>query len=417
MKLINKLSALYFTVALAVILTGGVFAYYQIKHEIDRAEIVRLQNLNDKIAEQLRSGDEVEIQTNGRPVEIKQMGVLPLQTVHTVSESSLYNPDIKHKECRLNVSSQYNINGKPYQISSYNYITKANEIFKGLLNSFIAILVLLLLLVLIFGRFVSAKVLAPFNQTLEAIHKFRLKDKKRLNLSHSNTKEFSDLNNFLQRMTDKALADYSSLKEFSENASHELQTPLAVVMSKIDQLSQSEINDAQAQQLSEIQKNIDKLSRISQSLTLLAKLENNEYLSSESIYFCRAAKDSLSSFEELIEIKSLTLHKEISKNTELKFHPALADILLNNLLGNAIRHNVENGQIDFRLEPNRLIIRNTGNDPEVATEELFKRFKKGLKNENSIGIGLAIVKQIVEMNNFTIRYDYAEGWHTIEIHF
>jgi two-component system OmpR family sensor kinase len=418
MKLMNKLSLWYLSLTLVVILIGGVFAYYQVKSEIDQAEIVRLQTLNDKIAEQIESGNRLNIQTNGRPVEIVALDSTIKENTSQIGEKSFFNPDIQHKECRLTVNSYYNINGEGYRISSYNYITKANEIFKGLLNSFIAILILLVILIAISARLASTKVLLPFNQTLDAIQSFQLKDKKRLELPKNTTKEFAELNSFLQEMTDKALDEYSSLKEFGENASHELQTPLAIIRTKIELLVESDINNEQAQLLGDIQKNIEKLSRINQSLTLLSKLENNEYSATENILFCKATKESLSSFEELIDMKSIELRKNIDKQIPVKFHPALADILLNNLISNAIRHNIqENGIIELTLTEKSLIIKNTGIEPNVPTEQLFQRFKKGNQCDNSIGIGLAIVKQICDLNNIHIAYIYSSGWHTLELKF
>ena len=418
MKLINKLSLWYLGLTLVVIVIGGVFAYYQVKGEIDRAEIIRLQTLNDKIAEQIKSGHRLDIQTNGRPVEIVALDTSFTQNFSNTTERSFFNPDIQHKECRLTVNSYYKINNESYRISSYNYITKANEIFKGLLNSFLAILILLAILIAVAARLVSSRVLLPFNQTLDAIQSFQLKDKKHLVLTDNKTKEFTQLNNFLKEMTDKALDEYSSLKEFGENASHELQTPLAIIRTKVELLVESDINDEQAQLLGDIQKNIEKLARINQSLTLLSKLENNEYSTTESILFCKATKESLSSFEELMDMKSIELRKNIDRPISVKFHPALADILLNNLISNAIRHNIqENGIIELTLTEKSLIIKNTGTEPNAPTEQLFQRFKKGNQCDNSIGIGLAIVKQICDLNNINIAYIYSGGWHTLELKF
>lgn len=417
MKLMNKLAAWYLGVTLVVILIGGVIAYYQVKGEIDRAEIIRLKNLNDKIAKQIELGNGVNIQTNGRPVEITKLDSATTPNTFQVAENSRFNPDIQHKECRLTVNSYYQINGENYQISSYNYITKANEIFRGLLNSFLAILVLLLILIGISAHLISNRVLQPFNQTLAALQNFHLKDRKRIRFPKNRTKEFTELNNFVEKMTDKALDDYAMLKEFSENASHELQTPLAIMRSKLDLLTESNINNEQAVLIGDIQKGIEKLSRINQSLIFLSKLENNEYSATEKIYFCEIAKETLSSFEELIEMKSLTLKTDIQKNVPLKFHPALAEILLNNLLSNAIRHNIKDGEIELTLTRQGLIVKNTGNPPCVPTEQLFQRFKKGNQSDSSIGIGLAIVKQISELNNFIVSYIYKEGWHILELKF
>lgn len=417
MKLINKLTAWYLGVTIVVMLTGGFIAYHQIKSEIDHTQINRLKKLNDETAERIGLGLSPTVESFSRPAEVKMIDSTIAQNSFKVSENSRFNPNLQDNECRLQVDSYYHINGQNYHISSYNSVKKTHEIFMGLLNSFLAILVLLILLIGISARFISKSVLLPFNQTLQAIQSFHLKDKKRLRFARNRTKEFTELNGFLEKMTDKAIDDYAMLKEFGENASHELQTPLAVMRSKLDLLSQSKLEDSQATLIGDIQKNIEKLSRINQSLILLSKLENKEYDATEDIYFCRAAQESLSVFEELIEMKSLRLEKSIQKDVPVKFHPALAEILLNNLISNAIRHNVKDGKIELTLTAQSLTVKNTGNPPTVPTEELFQRFKKGNQCDSSIGIGLSIVKQICDLNNVPIRYLYAEGWHTLELRF
>lgn len=417
MKLINKLTAWYLGVTLVVILIGGVIAYYQVKAEINRTQINRLRTFNDATAARIEKGLPSGFETFNPPAEVTVLDSAVTSNTFTVSEDSRYNQELGNNECRVSVDSYYQINGQNYRVRSHNSVKKTHEIFQGLLNSFLAILVLLLLLIGISARFISNSVLLPFKQTLQAIQSFHLKDKNRLRFSKNRTKEFTELNNFLESMTDKAIHDYSMLKEFGENASHELQTPLAIMRSKLDLLSQSKLDDEQATLIGDIQKNIEKLSRINQSLILLSKLENKEFDTSENIFFCRAAKESVAGFEELIEMKSIELKKDIEKDVPIKFHPALADILLNNLLSNAIRHNVTEGKIELTLTHQSLVVKNTGNPPSVPTEELFQRFKKGNPCDNSIGIGLSIVKQICDLNQMPLRYIYANGWHTVEVKF
>lgn len=417
MKLINKLTAWYLGVTLVVVLIGGVIAYYQIKAEINRTQVTRLRTYNDAVAERIAKGLPAQFETYSPPVTVSTVDSAITPNTFTVAEESRTNPELQAQECRVAVTSYYQINGQNYRIQSHNSVKKTHEIFQGLLNSFLAILVLLVLLIGISARYISNSVLLPFKQTLQAIQSFHLKDKKQLRFGKNKTREFTELNNFLESMTDKAVHDYSMLKEFGENASHELQTPLAIMRSKLDLLTQSELNDEQAVLIADIQKNIEKLSRINQSLILLSKLENMEYDATENIYFCRATKESVAGFEELIEMKSIELKKDIGKDVPIKFHPALADILLNNLLSNAIRHNVKDGKIELTLTHQSLTVKNTGNPPSVPTEELFQRFKKGNPGDTSIGIGLAIVKQICDLNRMPLRYIYANGWHTVEVKF
>jgi two-component system, OmpR family, sensor kinase len=422
MKLVNKFTIWYLCFTLASMLIGVTVAYFKVKSGIDQAEINRLKIYNDLMAKQIAKGDSPDIYMRGRPSEIVLLNPneVPVNK-HEVFEHIFYNKQLEHRECRLTVKSYYNIHGKYYSISSYNYITKANEIMMGLLSSFAWNLVLLLVLSVLFARYVSRLILAPFNRTLAKVQSFNLKQKKKLQLAKSTTPELQTLNSFLNEMTDKALDEYRSLKEFTENASHELQTPLAILRSKLELLTESYLqgkDDATiAALINDMQNAIEKLSRINSSLTLLARLENHEYANTQSISVSQLLTEALSSFTELLEMKSIHLQTHIEDGVALQLHPSLADILLGNVLSNAIRHNQPTGSIEVVLNREALTIRNTGKPPLVPTSELFKRFTKGSHNSNSIGIGLAIVKQICDLNGLHIQYEYADNWHTIRIIF
>ncbi|WPV70367.1 sensor histidine kinase [Chitinophaga sp. LS1] len=422
MKLVNKFTLWYLCITLAAMLAGIGIAYYKVKAEIDEAEISRLKVYNDLMAQTMRNGVSPDTYLRGRPAEIKMLNKneVPVNK-YEVYEHTFYNTLLKHRECRLTVTSYYNINGTYYSICSYNYITKANEILTGLASSFIWIFSILFLLTALSARFVSRIILAPFNRTLKKIQRFNVKQKQRLSLPVPNAKELKALNSFLNNMTDKALDDYRALKEFTENASHELQTPLAILRSKLELLTESYLHgkdvDTVMSLISDMQNAIEKLSRINSSLTLLAKMENNEYDDKRTISFSGLVTETLNSFSELLDMKSISLSSNIYKGIALQLHPALADILLGNLMSNAIRHNIANGKITVDLTREKFVISNTGVTPEVPTSELFHRFKKGNRRSDSIGIGLAIVKQICDLNHFTIQYDYAHGWHIIQIIF
>lgn len=421
MKLVNKFTLWYLCITMAAMLAGIGIAYYKVKSEIDEAEISRLKVYNDLMAQTMRNGVSPDTYLRGRPAEIKMLKNEVPVNKYEVYEHTFYNTMLKHRECRLTVTSYYNINGTYYSICSYNYITKANEILTGLASSFIWIFSILFLLTALSARFVSRIILAPFNRTLKKIQRFNVKQKQPLSLPVPNAKELKALNNFLNNMTDKALDDYRALKEFTENASHELQTPLAILRSKLELLTESYLHgkdvDTVMSLISDMQNAIEKLSRINSSLTLLAKLENNEYDDKRTISFSGLVSETINSFSELLDMKSISLSTNIYKGIALQLHPALADILLGNMMSNAIRHNVTNGKIAVHLTREKFMISNTGLPPEVPTSELFRRFKKGNRRSDSIGIGLAIVKQICDLNHFTIQYDYAEGWHTIQIIF
>ena len=411
MKLNNKFTGWYFGVMLLVLLIGGAIVYYEIQWKIDSVEVARHRRLNDLIAQQIRSGGDWSNHPTRKRATVT---VIPIDSMPS-GENSYYtrgngwNPEYQATEHRLVVTSFYPINDKYYRISTYSFIPSFGQLLPGVVASFKWILLLLLVLVVLSGRLISRLILAPFKRTLKVIQSFDLKQQQPIQLTDTRTDEFRELNLFLEKMTDKAREDYQSLKEFTENASHELQTPTAILRGKLELLMESDLRDEQAVLIAEMHNALEKLSRIHSSLTLLTKLDNYEYQTREPVNFSDCTREALDSFEELIQMKALMLKAHIEENIYLPIHAALAELLLNNLLSNAIRHNQAGGMIRVSLDKGGLVISNTGKAPGVPTSELFARFSKGNPASDSIGIGLAIVRQICDLNKFTIVYEYGEG--------
>jgi len=423
MKLTTKFTLWYFGIMLFVLLIGGYIVYYEIQDKISKVEVVRHQRLNDLIAEQVRTGGDY----SNHPTR-KRATVTPIPADSVPKGISTYytrgidwNPEFQMNEYRLLVTSFYNIKGQWYRITTYSFIPSFYQLLPGVVDSFKWILLVLLVLVVVSAGLISKYILAPFKRTMKVIQTFDLKQKGPMPLPDTQTSEFRELNVFLAKMTDKAREDYRSLKEFTENASHELQTPTAIIRGKLDLLMESDIRDEQAILIAETQNALERLSRIHSSLTLLTKLENHEYEANTTVCISQLTRETLNSFEELIQLKSLTLMTTIAEKIYVPLHPSLADLLLTNLIGNAIRHNVppgaENGLIRVNLTRDGLVVVNTGRQPQLPTAELFERFKKGNSGSDSIGIGLAIVRQICDLSHFTIDYQYLDGFHCIAVGF
>ena len=430
MKLTTKFTLWYFGIMLFVLLMGGYIVYYEIQNKLSRVEVVRHQRLNDLIAGQVRAGGDY----SNHPTR-KRATVTPIPADSVPRGISTYytrgigwNPEFQENEYRLLVTSFYLIHGQWYRITTYSFIPSFYQLLPGVVDSFKWIFLLLLILVIISAGLISKYILAPFKRTLRVIQSFDLKQKTAIRLPDTQTSEFRELNVFLQKMTEKAREDYRSLKEFTENTSHELQTPTAIIRGKLDLLMESDIRDEQAILIAETQNALERLSRIHSSLTLLTKLENHEYEADTRVCISQLTRETLNSFEELIQLKSLTLATTIEEKIYVPLHPSLADLLLTNLIGNAIRHNMPpadfgeegaagNGLIQVNLTREGLIVVNTGRKPQVPTAELFERFKKGNSGSDSIGIGLAIVRQICDLSHFTIDYQYRDGFHCLAVGF
>ncbi|GAB2555350.1 sensor histidine kinase [Spirosoma aerophilum] len=300
------------------------------------------------------------------------------------------------------------------------------EIRKSLIQTYrlievITITMALFLGLLLLGTFwfqsrLSVQLWYPFYDTLSRIKVFDLRNSKPLRLSQPDIAEFSELNEVLQKMADKMQHDYRNLKEFTENASHEMQTPLALINAKVEQLIQSEqLTKAQTDWIESIYQASRRMARLNQGLLLLAKIENGQFVDAQPIDLTAELTQRLTDMEEVLLHKQITVTYQPGTPFQVQLPPFLADSLLSNLVSNAIRHNVTGGCIDISSSTDHLSLRNTG--PGLATDpaSLFLRFRKDTTSNASVGLGLAIVRQICDSYQLAVSYSYADERHTLTL--
>lgn len=417
MKLVDKFTIWFIVITSVVLVVGGLIVFSRVQHEVDQEAIRRIKSHIDNIAVQLEQGTSPQ-ELKSEHVEILEVDpALPEIDINVYDTMAVYRPRMEALDRKLTVESSYHVGKKHYKVSMYDFVAEPDEIADGVRESLGWIFLILLAIVGATNLLISRRILLPFHQTLKAIENFSLRKEKEINLPITRTKEFQQLNYFLKNMTGKARADYRALKEFTENASHELQTPLAIIRGKLELLLQSPLTEEQGNQILSALSSIEKLSKINHSLTLLNRLENQEFPAIEPINISQHLHTILNDFSELIEMKSIAVKKEIAGNVLVLLHPSLADVLIMNLLSNAIRHNVNGGHILISLTTRRLVVTNTGLPPEVPVDQAFERFRRTNNNDDSVGLGLAIVKQICDVSGLSIKYDYANSQHTITVSF
>jgi signal transduction histidine kinase len=244
---------------------------------------------------------------------------------------------------------------------------------------------------------------------------FDLMGENHVEFDKTNVREFKILNDVLKTMTEKIAFDYRNLKEFSENAAHEMQTPLSIIQSKLELLIQSEnLNAKQMEDVQAVYESATRLSKLTQALLLLAKIENNQFTELQPIKIEELIKTKINLFKELAKHKSISVEMEL-KSLVIKMHPMLADILVSNLIANAIKHNIEGGNLSIELNREGFVIRNSGTPLNVSPQVLFQRFRKANPASDSLGLGLAIVKAICTVYGFSLEYKYIDNLHIISI--
>jgi signal transduction histidine kinase len=238
------------------------------------------------------------------------------------------------------------------------------------------------------------------------------------NLPHTNTEEFKRLNQSIENLIERNIGIYNNQREFVENAAHELQTPIAVFKAKVEALIQrSDITKGQAEVLSSLNDAISRLNRLNKNLLLLSKLDKQAFSESETFSLQELIEKNLSFFIEQANSKSIDIITDFQDDFILNSNQAFIEILLNNLLLNAVSHNIENGTVHILLVDKKLSISNTGKGTDLSTEKLFSRFSKIDTSGKGNGLGLAIVKKICDLNQWQVAYSFTENKHTFSVFF
>ncbi|MFT3793456.1 sensor histidine kinase [Flavobacterium sp.] len=313
--------------------------------------------------------------------------------------------------------SPIEVNGK-----KYTYTEQANlVVMEGMVIS-IAVMFLLVIAFLMTGiiwlsKRSAAKLWAPFYNTLAQIQNFELDKSNLPNFPHTDIEEFSRLNRSLEKLIEKNVAIYKSQREFVENAAHELQTPLALFQTKIDSLSQLEMTQEQSQLLASLNNDVARLNRLNKNLLLLSKIENDTYFEVEQIVLNEYLHKHFEFFAEQASSKNITIITDLTETIKVQSNPTLLDVLVNNLFLNAIRHNVEKGRIVITIANGSLSFANTGNKSGLDAERMFSRFAKINPSGKGNGLGLAIVRKVVEVNQWQIEYSYSNNLHFFDVKF
>jgi signal transduction histidine kinase len=307
------------------------------------------------------------------------------------------------------------------QLHNYRVIIIASRAGNAHLIQVITIITLALLLVLVIVLFLSNRYLLrglwqPFYNTVTEIQDFNVSNVREFNQKESRVNEFNELNHAIYEMSKKVKKDYSNLKQLTENASHELMTPLAVVTTKLDTLIQDEgLSSEQLAQIREIYTSIKKSTRLNQSLILLTKLENKLFQDEDEIEISSIILAKREQFKELTDAKELRVECQVKKMS-LKANSYLFEILVNNLFTNAIRHNHQKGKIEIDLSDNQMIFKNTGISQALSPISIFERFQKS-KDSQGQGLGLTLVKSICQYYDFKVFYNFQNEIHLFTIIF
>ena len=285
---------------------------------------------------------------------------------------------------------------------------EAHDLISILVTQYGVIFIVLLVWLSLIYVFLSSSLWKPFYNTLKKMEHFSLQSGKIPQFDNTNIREFQQMNEQLNKLITNNLSIYNQQKEFVENASHELQTPLAVFQSQIDTLlQQPDLTEAEMNIIQSLYTTSSRMIRLNKNLLLLAKMDNEQFEQRETIDFAKILYEHLSPLRELAESNDI----KVSVNVNSTFHVSANDILLGslitNLFVNAIRHNSSGkGSITILVDDNMFSISNTGQKDSLNTEKIFRRFSRTSEEKKGNGLGLSIVRQICKLHDWRVVYDF-----------
>lgn len=417
MKLVDKYNRVTLLASFVVLVFTGVI-YYTVIHFI----------LTERLDKDLSiEEDEVEAYAAA-------YGKLPLpgnfkdQTVQYKSLDSgeiieprylytdYYNESEHANEPGRSLITSVKVQGKNYEVTITKSRVESEYLVRIIFYITIGVTVLLIVTLLLVNRLILNRLWKPFNTVLTQMKAFNLRGKNEIEPALSNIDEFNELNQSAVAMSLRVKDDYKELKSFTDNAAHEMMTPMAVINSKLDTLIQTEtFTDRQGELIEDVYAAVRKLSRLNQSLLLLAKIENNLITDQEDVDLEDLLTVKIRQFQELFQAEQIVVSFKAATKI-LLFNKYLADILINNLISNAIRHNYKGGRIDIVLNQEKLTISNTSLMPALDQNKAFERFYKNTASEG-MGLGLAISRQICMRYQFDLSYSYIGTMHQFKFSF
>jgi len=416
MKLAAQYNRATLIITLVVLVLAGVVYYtainYIVNKQLDRDLTEELTEIRDYISTH---------QQLPKPLDFEGDQTSFTRTQETEIETTYLN--VPYHKNRGNKTEQGRAVRSMITLKGFNYIitvAQSKEASENLTQLIIGITVLLtafLLVVLsLTNRYIFSGIWKPFHHILIQLKGFNVADKNNIHLNVTTIDEFKELNEAVTVMASRVKNDYQNLKTFTENASHEMLTPIAVITSKLDTLIQDEILKAeQFAQINDIYTATNKLSRLNQSLLLLVKIDNDLIQDNTTLNLKDIILEKEHQLQELLQNKNIELTHQLEDKgiTASKY---LIEILINNLFNNAIKHNLVNGKLHVILTQTALTFQNSGEGEELNNDEIFERFKKGAHSDGT-GLGLTIAKNICTQYGYSLIYFLDGPYHTFKIVF
>lgn len=381
--------------------------------DVDEALLARRTEITQLITQQPgilpylpRTDPDVQLQPDS--VGTRSSGREPYALYDTTYYLAMLDEWEPHRE----LATQLRVRGHAYQLRVRQSLVESEDFILTITGLQTGVFLLLLLGLGLINRRMTRRLWQPFADALDKIRRFKLESDPLPSWPQTQVTEFKELQSDLTTLIRRNQSVYASQKQFTENASHELQTPLAVISAELEVLFQSEgLPDAELAHVQRATEAVQRLAQINKALLLLTQIENHQFAEDKLIHVGVALERLLKINAEFIRHKQIQLYQNQTGDPTVQMNPQLAEVLLGNLMRNAIRHTPAGGSMTIELTSERLRLTNTGEPLPFPVDELFERFVKNPALPEATGLGLAIARQITDRYGLRLTYAYESALH------
>jgi signal transduction histidine kinase len=420
MKLLNKTTRSYLIYSFVTLLITIPIFYFAVKsvllHAVDKSLKTQMRDIRANLPDVHSQSD---LEAWSRLDKDIRLLKATTRSPDRISTTYFYNGRHHEKEPYREISGTITVGGNIYTLIISSSLVENEDLLGSILLVETLLLILLMGGILLINRAMSRKIWQPFYAALNHIKDFDVNRRNNATFRKSNIEEFEALNNAINNLFNRSYETYLQQKEFTENASHELQTPLAIFQNKLELLMQTvPLTEEQAGLILDLESTNSRLRRLNKSLLLLAKIENRQFGDKEPVNITELTERIVQQVAERASEAGVSIEEKYNGSLNIKANRNLIEMLLINLLINAVRHNRENGTVKISIYNKTLAICNTGTSTPLH-EKIFERFYKGDNNKTreGMGLGLAIAENICRLFGFNLTYRFEDGLHCFTVNF
>lgn len=409
-RFLTRVTAIYLIFAFIAFISSGLFLSGEADEFINNSLRSKFERIERGVKYHIKKDDFPEKGGKDNIKYVKYDEKPKLSDYPVYSDTVIHNETLdEHQRSRKKVNV-LEIEGNFYRVSMVksveDFLRLKDDIFASLIPAFI----ILALGIVAFNYLLSGYYFRAFNKILNRMKTYKIGKGENLSEIKTNTVEFNKMQNLFHQMIERIEEDYRNLKEYTENMAHEIQTPLAVIRNKTENLLSSEtVMQHHSGDVKRIYDESNHLSKLSNKLNLITKIENKEFNNLKKNRTKPKIEKHLESVRELVELKEHKIETSLSENHYLNMDPFLFDIMMKNLLQNAISYGSKEGPIKIKTDERSLTVSNFGEPINSGENNIFERFSQNRTQKKSLGLGLSIIKKICEVFELKIEYEYEGG--------